>query len=104
MFGTFHRNCRNSGCGLSKRYYRYHLFSKFLYRCLTRKPEQLTEEERGFVAQWHQEDLHTKYIYQALNHMRYVLKATTMAQAKRRLTEWFNDINFICVVPSLKSQ
>lgn len=55
---------------------------------------QLTDEERGFVAHWHQEDLPTKYIYQALNHMRYVLKATTMTQAKRRLTEWFKRYQF----------
>lgn len=71
-----------------------HHQSRFIDRCLARKPEQLTDEERGFVAQWHQEDLPTKYIYQALNHMRYVLKATTMTQAKRRLTEWFKRYQF----------
>ncbi|HCG1945466.1 TPA: ISL3 family transposase, partial [Vibrio cholerae] len=71
-----------------------HHKSRFIDRCLARKPEQLTDEERGFVAQWHQEDLPTKYIYQALNHMRYVLKATTMTQAKRRLTEWFKRYQF----------
>lgn len=71
-----------------------HHKSRFIDRCLARKPEQLTEEERGFVAQWHQEDLHTKHIYQALNHMRYVLKATTTTQAKRRLTEWFKRYQF----------
>ncbi|HBT73497.1 MAG TPA: ISL3 family transposase, partial [Lysinibacillus sp.] len=67
---------------------------RFIDRCSARKPEQLTEEERGFVAQWHKEDLPTKHIYQALNHMRYVLKATTMTQAKRRLTEWFKRYQF----------
>ena len=67
---------------------------RFTDRCLARKPEQLTEEERGFVAQWHQEDVHIKYIYQALNHMRYVLKATMMTQAKRRLIEWFKQYQF----------
>jgi len=68
---------------------------RFIDRCLARKPEQLIDEELGFVAQWHQEDLPTKYIYQALNHIRYVLKATTMTQAKRRrLTEWFKRYQF----------
>ncbi|MGY3190607.1 ISL3 family transposase [Lysinibacillus sp. TE18511] len=71
-----------------------HHKSRFIDRCLARKPEQLTEEERGFIAQWYQGDLHTKHIYHALNHMRYVLKATTMTQAKRRLTEWFKRYQF----------
>lgn len=71
-----------------------HHKSRFIDRCLARKPEELTAEERGFVAEWHKEDLHTKHIYQALNHIRYVLKATTMTQAKRRLKEWFKRYQF----------
>lgn len=68
--------------------------ARFIDRCLARKPEELTDEERGFVAQWLQEDANAKQVYQALNHMRYVLKATTMAQAKRRLKEWFKRFQF----------
>lgn len=68
--------------------------TRFIDRCLARKPDELTEEERGFVAQWLQEDENTKHLYQALNHMRYVLKATTMTQAKRRLQEWFKRFQF----------
>ncbi|WP_456119773.1 hypothetical protein, partial [Viridibacillus soli] len=41
-----------------------------LNSCLARCPPDLTEEERGFVAQWHQEDNHTKHIYQALQQIR----------------------------------
>ncbi|MBK3493704.1 transposase [Viridibacillus sp. YIM B01967] len=68
-----------------------HHKSRFIDRCLARCPPDLTEEERGFVAQWHQEDDHTKHIYQALQHIRDVFKATTMTQAKRRLKEWFRQ-------------
>ena len=71
-----------------------HHKSRFIDRCLARKPEELTAEERGFVADWHKEDLHTKHIYQALNHMRYVLKSTNKTQAKRRLKEWFKRFQF----------
>ncbi|EMA6342976.1 transposase [Bacillus cytotoxicus] len=68
--------------------------SRFIDRCLACKPEQLTDEERGFIVQWYQEHLYIKYIYQALNHMRYVLKVTVLTQAKRRLSEWFNRCQF----------
>lgn len=68
--------------------------ARFIDRCLARKPEELSEDERGFVAQWLQEDVNTRHIYQALNHMRYVLKATTITQAKRRLKEWFKRFQF----------
>jgi transposase len=68
--------------------------ARFIDRCLACKPEQLTAEERGFVVRWHQEDLHTRHIYQALNHMRYVLKAKTVTQARRRLNEWFKRYQF----------
>ncbi len=71
-----------------------HHKSRFIDRCLARKPEELTAEERRFVAEWHKEDLHTKHIYQALNHMRYVLKSTNKTQAKRRLKEWFKRYQF----------
>ncbi|MFJ7733842.1 transposase, partial [Lysinibacillus sp. NPDC097231] len=47
-----------------------------------------------FVKEWQQEDLHTKHIYQALNHMRYVLKATTCRQAKSRLKAWLKRYQF----------
>lgn len=66
-----------------------HHKSRFIDRCLARKPEELAVEERGFVRQWLEEDSHVKSIYQALNHIRYVLKATTITQANRRLDEWF---------------
>ena len=68
--------------------------ARFIDRCLARKPEQLTEEERAFVQEWLQEDFHTKHIYQALNHMRYVLKAVTHIQAKRRLKDWLTRYQF----------
>ena len=68
--------------------------SRFIDRCLARKPEELTEEERGFVREWLREDFHTKHIYQALNHMRYVLKATSITQAKRRLKDWLKRYQF----------
>ncbi|WP_370323605.1 transposase [Candidatus Kurthia intestinigallinarum] len=67
---------------------------RFIDRCLARKPEQLTEEERQFVQVWLQADVHTKHIYQALNHMRYVLKAATMTQAKKRLKDWLKRYEF----------
>ncbi|CAG9623307.1 hypothetical protein BACCIP111883_04108 [Sutcliffiella rhizosphaerae] len=69
-----------------------HHKSRFIDRCLALKPEELTEEERRFVAEWHKEDIHTKHIYQALNH--YVLKGTKPTQAKRRLKEWFGRYQF----------
>lgn len=68
--------------------------SRFIDRCLARKPEELTEEERGFVREWLREDFHTKHIYQALNHMRYVLKATTHTQATKRLKDWLKRYQF----------
>lgn len=68
--------------------------SRFIDRCLARKPEELTEEERGFVRDWLLEDFHTKHIYQALNHMRYVLKAITETQAKMRLKVWLKRYQF----------
>ena len=71
-----------------------HHKSRFIDRCLARKPEQLSAEERGFVQEWHLEDSHTKHIYQALNHMRYVLKATTVTQAKKRLKDWLKRYQF----------
>lgn len=71
-----------------------HHKSRFIDRCLARKPEQLTEEERGFVREWLEEDFHTKHIYQALNHMRYVLKATTKVQAEMRLKVWLKRYQF----------
>lgn len=63
--------------GEAKKYHK----SRFIDRCLACKSEDLTAGERGFVAEWQKEDLHTNHIYQALNHIRYVLKATTMIQA-----------------------
>ena len=71
-----------------------HHKSRFIDRCLARKPEELTEEERGFVREWLREDYHTQHIYQALNHMRYVLKATTETQAEKRLKAWLKRYQF----------
>lgn len=48
--------------------------SRFIDRYFAQKPVQLMAKERAFVQDWLQEDFHTKHIYQALNHMRYVLK------------------------------
>lgn len=66
-----------------------HHTARFMDRCLARKLEDLTEKERRFVALWLQEDAALKHLYQALNHMRYVLKAMTPAQADRRLEGWW---------------
>lgn len=52
-----------------------HHKSRFIDRCLARKPVQLTVEERDFVQEWHLEDSHTKHIYQALNHMALCVKS-----------------------------
>lgn len=71
-----------------------HYKARFIDRCLARKREELTEEERGFVRQWLEEDFQTKHIYEALNHMRYVLKSRTITQARRRLKEWFSRYQF----------
>lgn len=71
-----------------------HHASRFIDRCLARKPEDLTEKERSYVALWLEEDEALKHLYQALNHMRYVLKATAPAQAGRRLEEWFSRYQF----------
>lgn len=68
--------------------------SRFIDRCLARNPAQLTTEERAFVQEWLQEDFHSKHIYQALNQMRYVLKAVTPTQAKRRLKDWLTRYQF----------
>lgn len=67
-----------------------HHKSRFIDRCLVRKPE----EERGFVREWLREDYHTQHIYQSLNHMRYVLKATTEIQEKKRLKAWLKRYQF----------
>ncbi|MEK4177895.1 ISL3 family transposase [Aeribacillus sp. FSL K6-2848] len=71
-----------------------HHKARFIDRCLARKPEELTEEERAFVREWLEEDFHSKHIYQALNHMRYVLKVMTRTQAKRRLKDWLKRYQF----------
>lgn len=84
QFFTDAQQRRRRFLGEAKKHYK----ARFIDRCLARKPEELTAEERGFVQQWLLEDFHTKHIYEALNHMRYVLKATTSTQAKRRLKEW----------------
>ncbi|MEC1895530.1 transposase [Cytobacillus firmus] len=89
LYSSSHKR-RRRYLGEAKKHHK----SRFIDRCLARKPEELTEEERAFVAEWHNEDLHTKHIYHALNHLRYVLKATTPNQAKRRLKEWFTRYQF----------
>lgn len=59
-----------------------------------KKPEDLMEKERSYVALWLEEDEALKHLYQTLNHMRYVLKATAPAQEGRRLEEWFSRYQF----------
>ncbi len=71
-----------------------HHTSRFIDRCLAKKPEDLTEKERSFVTHWREEDEALKHLYQALNHMRYVLKAKAPVQADRRLEEWFSRYQF----------
>lgn len=90
QFFTDAQQRRRRYLGEAKRHHK----SRFIDRCLARKPEQLTVEERSFVREWHQEDSYTKHIYQALNHIRYVLKAASMTQAKRRLKDWFKRYQF----------
>lgn len=84
QFFTSAQQRRRRFLGEAKKHHK----ARFIDRCLARKPEELTEEERSFVQQWLLEDFHTKHIYEALNHMRYVLKAQMWTQAKRRLNDW----------------
>ncbi|WP_100330317.1 transposase [Bacillus xiapuensis] len=71
-----------------------HHHVRFIDRCLTRRPRNVTEEERGFVTQWCQKDEPVKHLDQSLQHMRYVLKSSTRRQAERRLNEWFKPYPF----------
>ena len=71
-----------------------HHTSRFINRCLASQPPALTQEERGFVAQWLTEDEHIRHIYQAVQHIRYVFKSTTSTQAKRRLADWIKRYQF----------
>ncbi|RAK21402.1 transposase, partial [Anoxybacillus vitaminiphilus] len=57
-------------------------------------PATLTEEERGLVSQWLKEDKHVCHIYQSLQHIRYVFKAKTFIQAKRRFSDWIKRFQF----------
>ncbi|EPZ37621.1 transposase, partial [Anoxybacillus ayderensis] len=66
---------------------KHHPF-RLIDRCLSSKPTRLTEEERQFVAQWLTEDEHTRHLYQALQHIRYVFQSTTVKQVKRRFSDW----------------
>lgn len=67
---------------------------RFIDRCLASQPATLTKEERSFVSQWLHEDEHLRHIYQSLQHIRYVFKAKTFSQAKRRLSDWINRFQF----------
>jgi transposase len=74
-----------------------HHKSRFIDRCLACNPAILTEEERGFIAQWLTEDEHTRHVYQALQHIRYVFKSTTAPQVERRFSDWTKRYQFhIC--------
>ncbi|EIT86704.1 transposase [Fictibacillus macauensis ZFHKF-1] len=68
--------------------------TRLIDRCLARQPEDLRTEEREWGVEWKQEDPAVKHIHEALNHMRYVLKATTLKQAARRLKEWLQRYQF----------
>jgi transposase len=71
-----------------------HYKVRFIDRCLACDPATLTEEERGFVSQWLKEDKHVCHIYQSLQHIRYVFKAKTFIQAKRRFSDWIKRFQF----------
>lgn len=59
-------------------------------RLLSQRPEKLTEEERQNVRQWCQESSYLRYVYQTLQHFRYVSKSPTRKQAETRLAQWFD--------------
>ncbi|AQQ52172.1 hypothetical protein B0X71_18895 (plasmid) [Planococcus lenghuensis] len=67
---------------------------RFIDRCLACEPAALTEGERAYVFRWLEEDSHLCHLYQALQHIRYVFKATTPTQAGRRLSDWMKRYQF----------
>ncbi|WP_404403321.1 ISL3 family transposase [Jeotgalibacillus malaysiensis] len=71
-----------------------HFKSRFIDRCLSIPPEDLTEEEQGFVREWLEEDWHTKTLYYFLQHVRFVLKSNQFIQAKRRFDELIHRFRF----------
>lgn len=68
--------------------------ARFIDRCLTVKPTQLTKEEHSYVASWLEEDWTTRQLYHLLQHVRYVLKSQGIHQSKRRLDDLIKRFGF----------
>jgi len=68
--------------------------ARFIDRCLTVKPTQLTKEEHSYFASWLEEDWTTRQLYHLLQHVRYVLKSQGIHQSKRRLDDLIKRFGF----------
>ena len=67
-----------------------HHHVRVIDRALACRPETLSPEDREVADSCLREDPFTRDLYQGLQHIRYVLKATCHGQAKRRLTDWLD--------------
>lgn len=63
-------------------------------RLLCQPPEKLSGSERQEVRDWCGEDEIIRALYQALQHIRYVLKSRTPKVAEHRLSHWFKRFSF----------
>ncbi|STO08964.1 ISL3 family transposase [Exiguobacterium aurantiacum] len=70
----------------------YHVRS--IDRSLARRPEELTAEGHEIVRACLAEDRVTREVYRGLQHIRYVLKASSDVQARRRLSDWLSRYRF----------
>ncbi|WP_404284457.1 ISL3 family transposase [Exiguobacterium aurantiacum] len=73
---------------------RRHHHVRVIDRSLARRPETLTGEDREVARSCIQEDPFIRNLYQGLQHIRYVLKATCEIQAQRRLSDWLDRYQF----------
>ncbi|TCI67964.1 MULTISPECIES: transposase [Exiguobacterium] len=73
---------------------RRHHHVRVIDRSLARRPETLTGEDREVARSCMQEDPFIRNLYQGLQHIRYVLKATCEIQSQRRLTDWLDRYQF----------
>ncbi len=73
---------------------RRHHHVRVIDRALACRPEVLALEDREVARSCLLEDSFTRNLYQGLQHIRYVLKATCDMQANRRLTDWLERFQF----------
>ncbi|MDI3235376.1 transposase, partial [Exiguobacterium antarcticum] len=71
-----------------------HHHVRVIDRALACRPEALALEDREVAHSCILEDSFTRDLYQGLQHIRYVLKATCDGQACRRLKDWLERYQF----------